>query len=154
MTVSLRPSSNRTGGFPASGFPRAIHAHRFYTTARFQAAVVGSRYRPERSRRTSQQFSVEAVEPVARRSLGFAVECALQLLDFRGRCYPVEKRFRFRPAIIPSLALSAHVDPSAPPWLAAGFTLRQVFTPTRDSDYSGSPHRLGGFATLRDGLSH
>ncbi|MBI5383169.1 MAG: phosphoadenosine phosphosulfate reductase family protein, partial [Verrucomicrobia bacterium] len=30
MTVWLRPSSNRTGGFPASGSPRAIHAHRFY----------------------------------------------------------------------------------------------------------------------------
>jgi len=46
MTGSLRPSSNRTGGFPASGFPRAIHAHRFYATTRVQAARVGSRYRP------------------------------------------------------------------------------------------------------------
>jgi len=25
MTVTLRPSSNRTGGFPASGSPRVIH---------------------------------------------------------------------------------------------------------------------------------
>jgi hypothetical protein len=25
MTVLLRPSSNRTGGFTASGFPRVIH---------------------------------------------------------------------------------------------------------------------------------
>jgi len=46
MTVSLRPSSNRTGGFPASGFPRVIHSHRFYATARVHAARVGSRYRP------------------------------------------------------------------------------------------------------------
>ncbi len=29
MTVSLRPSSNRTGGFPASGFPNPILAHHF-----------------------------------------------------------------------------------------------------------------------------
>jgi hypothetical protein len=60
-----------------------------------------------------QQFSVEAVEPVARRSLGFAVERTLQLLDFRGRRYPVEKRFRFRPAIIPSLAVSAGTPTTA-----------------------------------------
>lgn len=46
VTVSLRPSSNRTGGFPASGFPKVIHSHRFYALARVQAAVVGSRYRP------------------------------------------------------------------------------------------------------------
>ena len=51
MTVWLRPSSNRTGGFPASGSPRAIHAHRFYARACFHAAHVGSRYRPQRSRR-------------------------------------------------------------------------------------------------------
>ena len=37
MTVWLRPSSNRTGGFPASASPRAIHAQRFYAVARFQA---------------------------------------------------------------------------------------------------------------------
>src|ERR1035437_653277 len=46
MTVSLRPSSNRTGGFPASGFPKAIHSHCFYATACVHAARVGSRYRP------------------------------------------------------------------------------------------------------------
>ena len=46
MTVSLRPSSNRTGGFPASGFPKAIHWHCFYAADRVQAARVGSRYKP------------------------------------------------------------------------------------------------------------
>ena len=45
-TVTLRPSSNRTGGFPASGFPRVIHSHRFYVRACVHAARVGSRYRP------------------------------------------------------------------------------------------------------------
>ena len=109
---------------------------------------------PLRSASAPQQFSVEAVEPVARRSLGFAVEHALQLLDFRGRCYPVEKRLRFRPAICRSLAVSACLDPSAPPSLAAGFTLRRVIATTRDSDYSSRPRRLGGFATLQGGLSH
>jgi hypothetical protein len=39
MTVPLRPSSNRTGGFPASGFPKVIHAHRFYARARIHAAA-------------------------------------------------------------------------------------------------------------------
>ena len=105
-------------------------------------------------RSPQQQFSVGAVEPVARCSLGFAVECALQLLDFRGCCYPVERRLRLRPAIIPSLAVSAHLDPSAPPSLATGFTVRQVITTTRDSDYSSDPRRLGGFATLPGGLRH
>ena len=46
MTVSLRPSSNRTGGFPASGFPKAIHSHCVYARACVHAARVGSRYRP------------------------------------------------------------------------------------------------------------
>ena len=50
MTVSLRPSSNRTGGFPASGFPRVIHSLRFYATTRFHAAHVGCRYSPQRCR--------------------------------------------------------------------------------------------------------
>ena len=45
-TVPLRPSSNRTGGFPASGFPRVIHSHRFYAATRVHAARVGNRYRP------------------------------------------------------------------------------------------------------------
>ena len=91
-----------------------------------------------------QQFSVEAVEPVARRSLGFAVERALQLLDFRGRSYPVEPCFHCRPAIIRSLAVPAHLDPIAPPSLPGGFTLRQIIPTTRDSDSSSDPRQLGG----------
>ena len=114
----------------------------------------------------AEQFSVKAVEPVTRRSLGFAVERAWQVvgtkwisdgptvfalaatLDFRGRCYPVEKRCRFRPAISRSLAVSARLDPSAPPSLAAGSTVRRVSATTQDSDCSGDPHGLGGVAAL------
>ena len=134
---------------------------------RFVAAGVGRARLPVHSRRAvvagygahrsfdevaPQQFSVEAVEPVARCSLGFAVERALQLLNLWRSCYPVEKRCRLRPAIIRSLAVSARVDPSAPPSLAAGYTVRQVITTTRDSDYSSGLRRLDGVAILRGGL--
>ena len=77
----------------------------------------------------------------------------MQLLDFRGRCYPVEQCRHCRPAIIPSLAVSARLVPSAPPSFPAGFTLRQIISTTRDSDYSSSTRRLGGVATLCGGLS-
>jgi hypothetical protein len=83
-----------------------------------------------------------------------AVESALPLLDFRGCCDPVEERFRLRPAIARSLAVSARVDPSAPPSLPAGFTVRRVAPTTRDSDCSGGPRGLGGVAALDRGLRH
>jgi hypothetical protein len=124
-----------------------MHAHRFYARDRFHAAHVGSRYRRQRS-------GIEAVEPVTRRRLGFAVERTLLPLDFRGCCYPVEKRFRLRPAISRSLAVSARIDPSAPPSLPAGFTLRRIITTTQDSDYSGGPHGLSGVTALDRGLRH
>lgn len=76
----------------------------------------------------------------------------MQLLDFERRCYPVEEPFGFRLAIIRSLAVSTRIDPSAPPSLPSGFTVRWIVTTTRDSDYSGGPRRLGGVATLRGGL--
>jgi N-acetylglutamate synthase-like GNAT family acetyltransferase len=41
MTGSPRLSSNRTGGLPASGFPKAIHSHCFHARARLHAAVGG-----------------------------------------------------------------------------------------------------------------
>jgi hypothetical protein len=47
---------------------------------------------------------------------------------------------------------SFHAHPSAPPSLAAGFPVRQVFATTQDSDSSNGPHRLGGFTTLSGGL--
>jgi hypothetical protein len=75
----------------------------------------------------------------------------LELLDFWGRCYPVEQCRHCRPAICRSLTLSAHLDPSAPPSLAAGYAVRQVYATTRDSDSSSRPRRLGGFTTLPGG---
>ena len=77
-----------------------------------------------------------------------------KLCDVRSANYPVEKRCRFPPAIIRFLAVSARLDPSAPPSLAAGFTLRQVNATTRDSDYSGGPPRLDGFSTSHGWLRH
>jgi len=55
-------------------------------------------------------------------------------------------------AISSPVAGSFHAHPSAPPSLAAGFTLRRVITTTQDSDYSGGLRWLGGFATLPGGL--
>jgi len=99
-----------------------------------------------------QQFSVEAVEPVARFSLGFAVEHALQLLDFRG-------------VVIRSKSVSASARPSAgpspcpraltqvprlrsPPVLLSGRSSLLRGTPTTPATRA----RLGGLATLPGGL--
>jgi hypothetical protein len=76
-------------------------------------------------------------------------ECPLQLLSLSTGVY-----IRVNPAISRPVAASSHTNPSAPPSLAAGFTIRQVIATTRDSDYSSRPRRPGGFATLRGGLSH
>ena len=56
------------------------------------------------------------------------------------------------PAISSPVAGSFHTHPSAPPSLAAGYTVRQVITTTQDSDYSDSPRRLDGVATWHGGL--
>jgi hypothetical protein len=76
-------------------------------------------------------------------------ECPPQLLSPYTGVY-----IRVNPAISRPVAASSHTNPSAPPSLATGFALRRVIATTRDSDYSSRPHRLGGFATLPDGLSH
>ena len=64
MTAWLRPSSNWTGGFPASGFPRAMHSPNFYARATVHAARVGSRPSQGRSRRTAcERFAHKTFAP-------------------------------------------------------------------------------------------